>query len=346
MELRQLPIPSFFEPKKVKDIWRVPYQERAKEAEEWKERHSIPPAYKDDFRICLFLIDLQNTFCIPDFELFVAGRSGRGAVDDCINICEFIYTNLSHITEIVITMDTHQTVQIFHSIFFKDPEGRHPEPYTIITRDDVIGGRWKIAEECIYALGIEKDYGDRFLLHYIERLKEMGKYQLTIWPYHGMLGGIGHALVPSLEEAIFFHSLCRYSQPLFRLKGNYPLTEFYSALRAEVTDDHEGKNIAEEDQSLFEHLLSFDAIIIAGEAKSHCVAWTVEDLLEKLRDRDPSLTRKIYLLEDCASPVVIPEVVDYTDQADSAFKRFESMGAHIVKAKDPLNKWLITQSSP
>jgi len=28
---------------------------------------------------------------------------------------------------------------------------------------------------------------------------------------------------------------------------------------------------------------------------------------------------KVYLLEDCTSPVVIPGVIDYTDLADAAF---------------------------
>ena len=62
-----------------------------------------------------------------------------------------------------------------------------------------------------------------------------GKYKLTIWPYHAMLGGIGHALVPAVEEAIFFHSVARRSQPDFQQKGHSPLTEHYSVLGPEVT---------------------------------------------------------------------------------------------------------------
>ena len=53
------------------------------------------------------LIDVQNTFCIPDFELYVGGRSGHGAVEDNIRLCEFIYRNLGNITHITATMDTH-----------------------------------------------------------------------------------------------------------------------------------------------------------------------------------------------------------------------------------------------
>lgn len=52
-----------------------------------------------------------------------------------------------------------------------------------------------------------------------------------------MLGGIGHALVPAVEEALFFHNLVRHSQTHFEIKGDNPLTENYSALRPEVLDD-------------------------------------------------------------------------------------------------------------
>ena len=37
------------------------------------------------------------------------------------------------------------------------------------------------------------------------RSRQSGKYELTVWPFHALLGGIGHALVSAVEEAIFFH---------------------------------------------------------------------------------------------------------------------------------------------
>ncbi|MBW3586535.1 MAG: isochorismatase, partial [Cyanobacteria bacterium 0813] len=78
----QLPIPDHFDTKKVDRVWRVPYQQRAAEAKQWAEKYSIPPASNDKNQICLLIIDAQNTFCLPEFELFVGGRSGSGAVDD------------------------------------------------------------------------------------------------------------------------------------------------------------------------------------------------------------------------------------------------------------------------
>ncbi|MCZ0904712.1 isochorismatase, partial [Microcoleus sp. HI-ES] len=137
-------------------------------------------------------------------------------------------------------------------------------------------------------------------------------YPLTIWPYHSMLGGIGHALVSAVEEAIFFHTIARNSQALFEIKGGNPLTENYSVLRPEVLDGFDGNPIAEKNAKFIDKLLDFDEIIIAGQAKSHCVAWTIDDLLTEILTRDPNLAKKVYLLEDCTSPVVVPGVVDFT----------------------------------
>ena len=69
--ITQLPLPSFFDSKTVGEVWRVPYQDRAMQAKEWSKRWHLQPAAKDKTRICLMAIDVQNTFCIPNFELFV-----------------------------------------------------------------------------------------------------------------------------------------------------------------------------------------------------------------------------------------------------------------------------------
>jgi nicotinamidase-related amidase len=175
--------------------------------------------------------------------------------------------------------------------------------------------------------------------HYARQLGQTDKYDLMIWPYHAMLGGIGHALVPAVEEAVFFHGMARHSQPFFQRKGDNALTEHYSALRPEVTDWPDGTRLAEMDQDLVNHLLSFDRIIVAGQAKSHCVVWTMEDLAGEISARNPALAGRIYLLEDCMSPVVIPGVADFTDEADAAFTRFADLGMHRVTTTISPAEW-------
>jgi nicotinamidase-related amidase len=337
--MKSLAIPPHFDPPKVGQVWRVPYQERAAQARAWAKKHGVRAAAEDRFKICLVVVDVQNTFCVPEFELYVGGRSGTGAVDDNRRLCEFIYRNLGVITQIAPTMDTHQAIQIFHSIFLVNEKGEHPAPYTLVSDEDVQKGRWKFNPAIARSLQIEPSYGQQHLKYYAKTLKKRGKYELTIWPYHAMLGGIGHALVSAVEEAIFFHSIARYSQPDFQIKGDNPLTEHYSVLGPEVLEDSEGKPIAKKNDAFVQKLLSFDAVIIAGQAKSHCVAWTIDDLLEGVRARDERLARKVYLLEDCSSPVVVPGVVDYTEQADASFQRFADAGMHVVRSTQPMESW-------
>jgi len=339
MGYRELPLPPHFDPGKTGQIWKIPYQERADQARAWVREHGISPADDDAYRICLVAVDVQNTFCLPGFELFVSGRSGTGAVDDNRRLCEFIYRHLHRITQICPTMDTHQLMQIFHPIFLVDEKGNHPAPFTLVSEKDLKAGRWKFNPRLSKSLGIPPGYGQDHLLSYARKLRESGKYDLTIWPYHAMLGGIGHSLVAALEEAVFFHSVARCSQPSFEVKGKNPLTEHYSVLGPEVLEGPGKESIARRNAEFIDLLLRFDAVIIAGQAKSHCVAWTISDLLEDIRARNEQLARKVYLLEDCTSPVVIPGVVDYTEQAEAAFKGFAGAGMNVVRSVDPLDRW-------
>ncbi|MBV5261860.1 isochorismatase [Synechococcus moorigangaii CMS01] len=328
----QWPIPDFFKPQKVGETWSVPYLERAAAAQIWAKSHRIQAAAADQVRLCLLLIDVQNTFCLPSFELFVGGQSGLGAVEDNQRLCAFIYRNLGLITEIVATLDTHTAMQIFHPVFWVNGAGEHPQPAQNIDLADVEAGIWRVNPAIAFSLGKSAADLQQYAYHYTVQLSQAGKYPLTIWPYHGMLGGIGHALVPAVEEACFFHNLARQSQTQFETKGSNPLTENYSVLRPEVLTDAKGRAIATKNTQLCQKLLDFDGVIIAGQAKSHCVAWTVADLLTEILAQDPALAQKIYLLEDCTSPVVIPGVVDFTAQADRAFAEFAAAGMHIVQS--------------
>ena len=306
----ELPLPPHWEPGRVEEIRRVPYEERAAEALAWAARHGVQPAREDARRVCLLLVDCQNTFCTPGFELYVPG-----APDDNRRLCEFVYRNLGAITQIVPTLDTHHAMQVFHAGWLVDAQGRQPAPYTIVSAEEVEQGVWRAAEPA----------EQQALLDYVRALEAGGRYRLTVWPYHALLGGIGHALVSAVEEALFFHGICRTVSPAFQIKGDDPRTEAYSAVGPEVG----GRRNTE----LVELLRSFDAIALAGQAKSHCVAWTVEDLLEDVP------AERLYLLEDCMSPVVVPGAVDFTAEANAAVERFAERGVNVIRSTQPIDTW-------
>src|SRR5206468_3732100 len=102
--------------------------------------------------------------------------------------CEFVYRNLGAITEIVPTLDTHRAFQIFHAAWLVDAEGCHPPPYTIVSVEDVDRGVWRASDPAL----------QEHLLGYVRALAAGGRYRLMVWPYHAMLGGIGHALVSAI----------------------------------------------------------------------------------------------------------------------------------------------------
>ncbi len=325
-------LPPFYDRSLVGQLWRVPYAQRSIDARTWATTQQLSPASQDAKRIAVLAIDVQNTFCLPDFELFVGGATGQGAVDDTARLCEFIYRNVGQITTIIPTMDTHRAMQIFHPIFWVDSHGDHPTPVaTQITLADVETGIWRVNPGIAASLG-PIDSLQAHALHYTRQLTQEGKYPLTIWPYHSMLGGVGHALVPAFEEACFFHAIARSQQTQFELKGENPLTENYSVLQPEILTGSTGLPIATKNDRLIQDLLTYDAVYIAGQAKSHCVAWTIDDLLREIQRRDPQLATKIYLLDDCASPVVVPGVVDFSDAAEGAYDRFAQAGMHRVSS--------------
>jgi nicotinamidase-related amidase len=329
-----LPLPEFYDPKEVGSVYRVDYAELSALAFDCRQTYNLQPASADRQKTWLLLVDVQNTFCIPGFELFVGGRSGNGAVEDNRRLTEFIYRHLDSLTHITATLDTHFSQQVFFPVFFVDSSGNHPTPYTNIYLDDLSSGKWSFNPALAPRFGISPAYGQKMMLHYAETLLQTGKYALTIWPYHAMLGGIGHAMVSAVEEAIFYHSLARLDQPDFELKGEQPFTEFYSAVGPEVLIGPRGESLGARNPKFLQQLQQVDRLLIAGQAKSHCVAWTVSDLLDDLQATDPALAQKIFLLEDCSSPVVVPGVLDHSEAADAAYARFAQAGIRIVRAAD------------
>ena len=98
MSTSQLPIPDFFDPERVSLVWRIPYEGAHVRHGNGQVSTGFSPSPQILTKTWLMLIDVQNTFCIPDFELYV-GWAQRAAVEDNARLCEFIYRNLK-ITQI------------------------------------------------------------------------------------------------------------------------------------------------------------------------------------------------------------------------------------------------------
>lgn len=295
----------------------------------WAKTCGGTMAGNDKKKIGLLVIDYQNTFCVPEGELFVTG-----APADTARAVRFVEGNFNNITAIACTMDTHKAFQIFHPGFWVDDAGEHPAPFTVISEADVRGGKWRVAPNVGYAVtGNPAKYNSiqGYALHYVTELARGGRYPLLIWPYHAMLGGVGHALVPLWEKAVFSHAIARGYNTHYETKGGM-LPENYSVLRPEVLTGVGGTPFVQKNSAFFEHLLGFDATIVLGQAKSHCVAWTLSDLITEIKAKDAGLLKKIHVVTDCTS-----SVPGFEKQGDEAFAQFANDVNMITSQTDVLS---------
>lgn len=231
---------------------------------------------------CLFLIDPQNDFVLPTGTLCVPG-----AVEDCERLRAAIMGNLSKIDAIIITMDTHQKMHIAHPMFWQNQKNEQPTPFTVIAASDVLRGKWRTSNP----------EHQSWATQYVQELEKGGRFALTIWPEHCLVGTQGHAVYAPLMEAIHAWEAHKGTTARFIFKGNNAFTEHYSAIRAEVPMKEDPNTSL--NKPLVDYLATFNKIVIAGEALSHCVNFTVRDLLAHL----PAVNNDIVLVSDGASSV-------------------------------------------
>jgi nicotinamidase-related amidase len=343
---RPLPLPPFFQAMNAETWAYAPDQQRLSgEAAEWRGMHGITPAASDEKNVHLLLIDVQKDFCFPAGTLYVGGRSGRGALDDSRRIAEFVYRNMNVLTNITATMDTHHAFQIFSPSFWVDRDDAPLAPFREITADELDRGEVR-PNPAVASWLCSGDYPwlVEQVRFYCRQLEKAGKYRLYLWPPHCILGSDGHALVGVLHEARMFHSYARSVQSWVEVKGGNPLTENYSVLRPEVLTRHDGQTLAQKNTGFIKTLLTADAVVIAGQAASHCVMSSIDDLLGEIVAEDKQLARKVYVLADCMSAVTVPDgrggfLADFTPQADQALRRFADAGMHLVRSTEPLETW-------
>ncbi len=346
--MRELPVPGFYDAARAHDWTYAPNPLTLFAASQaWRREHGIRPSAMDQRRVHLLLIDLQKDFCFPQGTLYVGGRSGTGAMDDSDRIARFLYRNLEAITEVTCTLDTHYPFQIFSPSFWLGEDGNAPAPHQEITTEMIRAGRVRPNPDIAWwVCSGNVEWLQRQVEFYCEELEKAGKYKLYLWPPHCLLGSDGHPLVGVIHEARMFHSWARGSQGSIQTKGGNPLTENYSILAPEVLMLHDRQKLADRNHRFIETLLNADAVIIAGQAASHCVKSSIDDLLGDILTREEELARKIYILGDCMSSVAIPDperpgefLFDFTLQAEEALSRWAGAGMNVVRSTDPLESW-------
>lgn len=231
----------------------------------------------------LLIIDPQKDFCDPHGALYV-----KGAENDMDRTAQMIKRLSKKLDDIHITVDSHRLFDVAHPLYWVNSSGKNPDPFTIITADDVENGKWMPAVPGLYKRS----------LAYVKQLAQSGRYSLCVWPVHCRIGTEGHSIVSNLMD-----SLTEWENSLgwvdIVTKGSNPYTEHYSAVQAEVPDPEDPST--QLNTTLIKTLMDADIIAIAGEASSHCVANTVRDIANNFGD--DSYVSKLHFLQDASSPV-------------------------------------------
>lgn len=272
----------------------------------------------------LLIVDAQKDFH-PGGPLAVPTAN-----EDAARIANLIHQSGSRIDRIVATMDSHHKLHIAHPSFWisGDDEQKHPDPFTIISTDEIVKGTWKPrpnftlppdeagkvdADVFSDIQSVQDESGafdlTKYCIEYSRRLEAKGRFQICIWPEHCLIGSTGHAVVDSVKEALDEWSENTGRSVEWVMKGQNLLTEMYSALAAEVPVS----NATAFNEELQASLLQSDRLIVCGQAMSHCVNYTLRDIVEHWPKEE---TNRITLVTDCASAVPGFEAAAVTFQID------------------------------
>jgi len=238
----------------------------------------LTPARQNKESVLLIGIDVQQDF-MENGALGVPNSH-----KDVENLSKFIYNNIDKISQITISIDTHNPFQIFHPCWWIDENGDNPPPLTAITLADLDSGKWRAVINPIASR------------EYVENLEKQSKK-------------VRCALENQFANMVYFHSVAKKSMTLRLVKGQDPLSEMYGIIKPE----YDTKNYINID--FLNKIESFNKIIIAGEAKDFCVYESIKQILEYYQNK-PEVTKKIFILEDCCSSVMdTPEQseIKYTD---------------------------------
>lgn len=302
-------MPAVYDPGQVGQIYDPDFQQ----AYEMGLSDFQNPASKDSPRVLAWLIDMQVDFVFP-------APTGRltvpNAIEDTRRTVEWLYRNVHQITQIAASLDTHTPFQIFYPTWWKNANGDHPTPYTVISADDVRNGVWMPVTEPVWSI------------RYLDELEQSGKKQLMIWPFHCMEGTLGRALVPAVSEAIMYHSGARMAQPTYLTKGTIAHTEFYSVVEPEVKySKHPEGGL---NTRFLDMVAKFDLIYVAGQARSHCVLETMQSVVRHFAN-SPEVIRKLRFLDDCTS-----SIPGFEQATEDQLQQFAAQGMRLVKATDPI----------
>lgn len=247
-------------------------------------------------RIHLVIIDPQNDFCdLPAEDCPVIGGVRQvpalpvtGAHADLLRVAELIRAGGAGLSDISVTLDAHQRVDIAHPTFWRQGDGSAVGAFTQIRAADVRAGRFlpRRAEALPRVQA------------YLDALETAGRYVHMVWPVHCEIGTWGHSVHAAVRAAYNDWEEANAAVVHKVFKGSNPWTEHFSAIQAEVPDAEDADT--QLNAGFLARLNAADLVLFTGEAGSHCVRATVEHVVENWPAGELG---RLVLLTDCMSAV-------------------------------------------
>lgn len=253
----------------------------------------------------LLLIDEQRDFCYADGALSVPG-----AEKDIKRVHDFIVNNKRQFSNITLTADSHYPYHVAHPIFWKDKDGNHPVPFTVITLQDVKDGKYQTA------------VNPQWAVRYLTELEAAGK-TLCLWNPHCIIATKGWSIVDEVMDAVIEWSMETCIPYRMEFKGSNILTEHYSVMKAEVPVPNCPET--QLNQGLLDTLNKYDRVFFGGEALNYCCKYTLDDL----NTYAPDLVKKMVILTDCMSPIG-----NFDINTDPVYQKAVSLGAKLMKSTE------------
>lgn len=250
-------------------------------------------------RTHLVIIDPQNDFCdlpadycpldpVNPQQRLSPALPVAGAHADMLRVAQLIRAAGAALSEISVTLDSHQRLDIAHPTFWLQGDGAAVAPFTQISAAEVRSGKFVPRNRQALAR----------VLAYLDALEAQQRYVHMVWPVHCEIGSWGNNVHAAVRAAYneWEESTGRSVNKV--VKGTNPWTEHYSAIQAEVPDSDDADT--QLNRAFIDQLQRAERIYICGEAGSHCVKATTEHIVANFAAADIG---KLVLIGDCISPV-------------------------------------------
>lgn len=264
-------------------------------------------------RTHLLIIDPQNDFC----DIEGAALPVAGANDDLHRLAGLIEARAAQLDGITVTLDSHPSVAVERTSFWRSADGEAMPPFTFVTAEDVAAGRYRPRDP-----GLTPQ-----VMAMLQQLGAAGKPGMVVWPVHCVTATWGHNIQADVARALAGWEMAHQRAVTKVLKGEYPLSEHFGVFEADAP-------VASEPRTQFNRALAAslasgaDVIAIAGQASSHCVAASYDQFMRFLA-RAPAFAPQVVLLRDCMSPVP-----GFEPLADALFERARAAGTRVMSADE------------